>query len=119
MELFNGNVKTWNVPNKTNTLLDRFETYKNVMELIGKETPREIEALERIGSSSTMGEVYSHKIDNQIIASKILPIISSRPLLNNLKEMKKNLKKLRFFFNGGTNYIQSLILNMRMKAGIA
>lgn len=88
MNRFDGNEKNWNIPNKANILLDRFETYKNVMELIEKENPCEIEALERIGSSSTMGEVYSHKIVNQNVAIKILPIVNSRSILNNLKEIE-------------------------------
>jgi serine/threonine protein kinase len=74
------------------------------MELIAKEKPCEIEAMERIGSDSTMGEVYSHKIDNQMIAIKILPIISSRALLNNLKEIELASEVSNLVLEGKSKY---------------
>jgi len=104
MDLFSGNVKIWNVPIKTFTLPNRFETYKNVMELIRKEKPCEIEPMERIGSASTMGEVYSHKIDNQMIAIKILPIVNSKSVSNNLKEIELAREVSLLVLDGKSKY---------------
>ncbi len=104
MDLFFGNVKIWNVPNKAFTLPNRFETYKNVMELIGKEKPCKIEAMERIGSASTMGEVYSHKIDNQMIAIKILPIVNLKSVSNNLKEIELAREVSQLVLDGKSKY---------------
>lgn len=94
---FNGNVPIWNIENLDNSLLDNRESsenlsrlikYKKVVDKLNNINLCDIEAIERIGSDSTAGEVYKYKLEKtEIIAIKILPIINSRSVNINNNEI--------------------------------
>jgi len=94
---FNGDVPNWNIENLENSLLDDKESsenisrlikYKKVVDKLNSIKLCNIEAIERIGSDSTAGEVYKYNLEKmEIIAIKILPIINSRSININNNEI--------------------------------
>lgn len=76
---FNGDVNFWNKENNYETNnSDRITKFHEINYKLNDINLCQIEALERIGSDSTMGEVYKYDIEDENIAIKILPIINSR-----------------------------------------
>ena len=99
MSSFYGDVGIWNISIdadiKDENIKSRLLKYKNIVNYIesdiGTGNLCNIEALERIGSESTMGQVYLYKAPEKysnLIAVKILPIINSRSKSINEKEIK-------------------------------
>jgi hypothetical protein len=94
LTLFNGDV-SWNVENNTENFdLNqnyRINRFKNLTKILLNSKVCEVEAIERIGSDSSMGEVYKYEIEKNFIAIKILPIINSRS--KKINENEINLAK--------------------------
>jgi serine/threonine protein kinase len=83
MDKFDGRVNIW-TPDSQCVVNDRFDLYKK---LINFDTYCKINIEKRIGSESTMAQVFKVEANNFYVAVKVLPIINEKSHPNNLKEI--------------------------------
>jgi hypothetical protein len=119
MTTFFGDVKNWNIPVEADIKDDRLNTYKKIVDYLNNESLCDIEVLERIGSDSTMGQVYLYKLgennkfkeeieeklgEKLSLAIKILPIINSKSKIINEKEISLAKEVSNLVLSGKSPY---------------
>ncbi len=105
MSNFYGDVKNWNISIDADIKDDRLNNYEKIVSYLNDENLCHIEVLERIGSDSTMGQVYLYKFPpNLSIAIKILPIINSKSKVINEKEISLAKEVSNLVLSGKSPY---------------
>lgn len=101
VSLFEGDKTSWNVKNESDIkLFCRLEKYEVIAAILNEEKLCDITPEERIGSESTMGEVYKWRE----IAVKIMPIINNKSLQNNIYESNLALEASNLVIEGKSRY---------------
>lgn len=95
MESFNGNVDIWEKYSNVN--IDFNSNFKI-------EDKCKVDVKNRIGSESTMAQVFKVKIDNKEIAAKVLPIMNNSSIKNNEKEIELTLEASELVKNKKSKY---------------
>lgn len=100
IELFDGDVEEWN---HTSTIKTSFEN-SSLIRKFRNDTPITMKALNRIGSDSTMAQVFEYNYNVLQMAIKILPILSKQSLNLNIKEIDLSMEVSLLVERGRSRY---------------
>jgi hypothetical protein len=102
---FNGDVENWTYSSENKEHNNRFQYISN---LINYDFSCKLDISSRIGSASTMGEVYKINIDihniNYVLAAKILPILSDKSFKSNENEIRLAVEASESVLKGESAY---------------
>jgi hypothetical protein len=105
VSIFNGEDTKWNVTNEFESLKeDRIVKYNKYKDILRGMELCSIIPEERIGSESTMGEVYRWKVDEMNIAVKVMPIVAKGSYDSNAKECELAIDASNLVLQGKSKY---------------